>query len=402
MNLFRTIASGKQSFREEFVSAFLAYLLSHKMDHGLGFTFLSKLLVEIAAKQQADPLKELASQFKSRLWENIFDDNVDQVAVELEFRYPGGFVDIVIKCGNWFIMIENKIVQASKKENQLIEQYKGIQEVLRSKGFTEDYRILVVYLVPASQSGGEWAVSPSFYNELDKVPLRKVDYKALVSWQPATVENIGNISIVSIIREIIKQESEGMIAPLSTEVRHALLSLIDFVMGEFQGFHYEKAASQKNSEPKQKVSDVLKLSGNYHVGIQYGRGGIVWKAWRNQDFLNAEVTLTEDENRGWQYVPLKDFIALTRWSIEPDKHNLAELQWTGTPFGTDGLYKVAKFGAPIMYIGIRGGVNALNKMDPEQIKSRTVWQLSSQKKSSDWITCEQFCAVLEDKGIQYI
>jgi hypothetical protein len=59
MNLFRTIASGKQAFREEFVSAFLAYLLSHKMDHGLGFIFLSKLLVEICLKTSGRSVKRI-------------------------------------------------------------------------------------------------------------------------------------------------------------------------------------------------------------------------------------------------------------------------------------------------------------------------------------------------------
>ena len=53
MNIFRTIASGKHAFREEFVSAFLAYLLSPKMDHGLGFTVLSRLLTHVAEKNDA-------------------------------------------------------------------------------------------------------------------------------------------------------------------------------------------------------------------------------------------------------------------------------------------------------------------------------------------------------------
>lgn len=401
MNIFRTIASGKHSFREEFVSAFLAYLLSHKMDHGLGFTFLSRLLNHIATRNQANQLKELAAHFKSRLWENIFDDNGNQPVVELEFKYPGGFIDIVIKCENWFIMIENKIVQSSKKANQLKEQYKGMQEVLRDKGFLDECRILIIYLVPASQSGGDWAISPSFYEELDKVKLRDGDHKALVSWQPTTCEEIDTVSVVSIIREIMKHESEGMVAPISTEVRHALLSLIDFAMGEFQGFHYEKAASKKSSEPKTTVANVLNLTGNYYVGIQYGRGGTVWKAWRNMEFLNTEVTLTEDDSRGWQYVPLKDFVALAKWSMEPEQHSLEDLTWSGTPFGTAGLYRVAKYGNPKMFIGVRGGVNVLKNLTAEQIAARTVWQLSSQKKSSDWMSCEDFCSILEDKGIEY-
>ena len=49
MNLFGVIASGKHSFREEYVSAFFAYLLSPTMDHGLGTKLLSVLTKQIGA-----------------------------------------------------------------------------------------------------------------------------------------------------------------------------------------------------------------------------------------------------------------------------------------------------------------------------------------------------------------
>ncbi|OQA88533.1 MAG: hypothetical protein BWY27_00918 [Bacteroidetes bacterium ADurb.Bin234] len=408
MNIFRIIASGKHKFREEFISAFLAYLLSPKMDHGLGFTVLSRLLNRIAEQNQegAQPLRELAAQFKSRLWENIFIANISFPVVELEFSYQGrGFIDIVIRIDNWFIMIENKILQSSKTENQIKEQYKGLQDVLREETkknikFRDDYRILIIYLVPVNQSEGGWYVSPTFYDEINKVELRKNDFKALVSWQPSSNEDTDIVSIVSIVREILRDEANGIIAPINTEVKHALLSLIDFVTGEFQGFYYEKAASSRNENLKLKVSDVLKMSGNLYVGIQYGRGGIVENAWKNQEFLNTEVTLSE-ESRGWQYLPINDFITLTRWSIEPNKYSLEELTWSNSPFATKNLYKAAKYGNPKMYIGVKGGLKTLQNMTPEQIRSRTVWQLSSKKKSSEWITCEEFCGTLESKEISF-
>ncbi|PKN51740.1 MAG: hypothetical protein CVU55_09835 [Deltaproteobacteria bacterium HGW-Deltaproteobacteria-13] len=405
MNIFRTIASGKHAFREEFVSAFLAYLLSPKMDHGLGFTVLSRLLTHVAEKNQAKPLNELASQFKSRLWENIFAADISFPVVELEFSYQGGFIDVVIKIDNWFIMIENKIIQSSKRENQIKEQYKGLQDVLhneaiRNREFGENYRILIIYLVPATQSEGGWSVSPSFYNEIDKVELRESDFKALVSWQPATDETVATVSIISIIREILSDEANGMIAPINMEVRHALLSLVDFAIGEFQGFYYEKAAVKKNGSPKHKVADVLKMSGDYYVGIQYGRGGVVDNGWKNPEFLNTEVTLSE-ESRGWQYLPIEDFIVLVKWSIDPYNQTLEKLTWANSPFATKNLYRVAKYGKPKMYIGIKGGLKALQDMTPEQIRERTVWQLSSAKKSSEWMTCEDFFTTLEAKGISY-
>ena len=401
MNIFRTIASGKHAFREEFVSAFLAYLLSPKMDHGLGFTVLSRLLCHVAEKYHAKPLNELAAKFKSRLWENIFDDEYSLPVVELEFSYQGGFIDILIRIDKWFIVIENKIIQSSKKENQIKDQYKGLQEVLKNRKDVDDYRVLIIYLVPATQSEGGWSVASSFYDEIDKIDLREHDFKALVSWQPSTYEDADAVSIVSIIREILKDEASGMIAPINMEVRHALLSLIDFAIGEFQGYYYEKATAKKDGAPKHKVADVLNMSGEYYIGVQYGRGGVVSGGWKNQDFLNTEVTVSK-ENKGWQYLPINDFIALTKWSIEPYNHSLEELTWCNSPFATENLYRVAKYGNPRMRIGIKGGLKALKNMTPEQIRSRTVWQLSSEKKSLEWIACEDFCITLEEKGITYV
>jgi hypothetical protein len=122
VNIFRTLASGKHSFREEFVSAFLAYLLSPKMDHGLGYSVLSHLIQKIADNQNNQDLKALSAQFKSRLWDNIFEENGQDVAVELEVYYPGGFIDLVVRCGEWFILIENKIALSSKTSNQILNQ----------------------------------------------------------------------------------------------------------------------------------------------------------------------------------------------------------------------------------------------------------------------------------------
>ena len=400
MNVFRTIASGKHAFREEFVSAFLAYLISPKMDHGLGFTFLSKLLLHIANINKAPELKMIASQLKSCLWENIFDDNAQLPIVELEFRYASGFIDIVVKYKNWFIAIENKILESSKTENQLLEQYIGIQEVIRNKGFDGHCQILLIYLVPAVKEMESWGVSSSFFAEMDKVNLKIGDQKVLVSWQPITDGETEIVSIVSIIREILKQEADGVTSPISTEVKHALRSLIDFAMGEFQGYYYDGTTSQKDKSPKYRVNDILTMTGNFYVGIQYGRGGLISCAWNNNDFLQAEFAVV-NESRGWQYLPLNEFILLTKWCLDHEKFSLKELEWKGAPFFTDNLYRVCKYGCPNIYIGLKGGSITLNKMTPDEISDRKVWQLSSIKKSSSWISSEEYCQILESKGLIY-
>ncbi|HQT98236.1 MAG TPA: hypothetical protein PK416_10240, partial [Thermodesulfobacteriota bacterium] len=64
-----------------------------------------------------------------------------------------------------------------------------------------------------------------------------------------------------------------------------MLSLIDFAMDEFHGFHYQHATSPATpANPKMKVSKVLELGGDLYIGIQYGKYGTASRAWRNPSF----------------------------------------------------------------------------------------------------------------------
>lgn len=403
MNIFRVLASGKQAVREEFVSAFLAYLLSPKMDHGLGYSFLSRLLVGVADKNDVPALKELASKLRSRLWENIFEEGMGPPIVELEFKVPGNrYIDIVVKCDDWFILIENKIVQSSKADGQLEAQYKGFLEVIGGKELAKNNRILMLYVVPAATNGETWSVSPGFYGELDKLNQRPNDAKGLVSWQPTNDDELP-ISVVSIIRDILRDEAICLQSPIGTEIRHTLLSLIDFAMDDFHGFHYQQATSPaKLINPKMKVRKVLGLDGDLYIGIQYGKYGTASRAWRNPSFLDYEVVVTEDSSLGWQYLPLKTFQILTNWCLEPEKYSLEGIPWTGNPLDLATLYRAGKYGkTKSMFVGIKGGLNKIRGLTPEQLKARKLFQLETKQKSKEWIPIADFWHALEDKGIKF-
>jgi hypothetical protein len=400
MNIFRVLASGKHNIREEFVSAFLAYLLSPKMDHGLGYIFLSRLLAVVAEKNDIKPLGALAGSLRSRLWENIFDENQATTTLELEMDAKGNRIDAVLRCKNWLIAIENKIALAAKADGQLKAQYEGLRAVMKQKGYPEDTRVLMVYLVPASFNGEAWSVASTLYDELEKVSLSASDCKVLVSWQPVHEEEDKQpVSIVSVIRDILHQESMGNLPPIGSEVRHILLSFVDFAMGEFQGFYYEKPVIVKKEEPGVKVSDVMMLEGDYYVGIQHGRGGILSRAWRDPRFADMEVSLTKDDTRNWHYLPLKDFQAYARWAMDPETESLGGIKWSGSPFGYENLYRAAKWGKTALFIGVKGGLKALNAMSVDAIKERKIWYVLSEKKSNEWIPASDFCRAIEEKGL---
>jgi len=404
MNIFRTLASGKNSFREEFVSAFIAYLFSPKMDHGLNFLVLSRLLVSISEKNQAASLRALADTLRCRLWESIFEEAAPQPVVELEFPYGGGkgYIDVVIRCDNWFIIIENKIAAGSKTDGQVKDQYEGFRDALRAKDpLFDNSRVLVVYLVPALHGVDGWSVPEGFHKEMDKVVLRPGDEKVLVTWQTVKSPDEEPVSLVSVLRSILQDDANGSISPIGSDVRHAMLSLIDFALGEFQGYHYPKAATNKNGEPKEAVADILGREGEWFVGIKAGKAGAIESAWRNPAFLSYELTVTKDSLRGWQYLPLADFQRLVRWALNPETESLAGFKWEGKPFFTPLLYKVAKLSKSDLWIGMKGGKAALAAMSPDEIVNRSGWEMATERKSSQWFSGAEFCALLDEKGIAF-
>ena len=396
MNIFRVLASGNQTFREEFISAFLAYLLSPKMDHGLGGKVFSSLLIQIGNSLDSPELVDLAEQFEDKLRSNLFSAEEGTVNVELELNTgKGGVIDIVINYEDWFILIENKIYLQSVRPKQVAKQYRGLRNLLQQQKI-EKPKILVIYLVPAILGEDGWSVSQITREELDFEQI-KGDYCSLVTWQPID----GDVSIVGVLRKLLIEETQGNISPMSYDVRQTLLSFIDFTLGEFGGYPYDKAVSQKASVKKIRVSKILKLDKKVFVGVQYGMAGIMRRAWRNPDFSNHVLAVTEDDNRGWQYIPLQDFQILTKWAMSPESNSLSGIQWSGKPFWTRYLYLVSKAAGNEIYIGIQGGLSALKKMSQEEIEERKVWEIDTFKRSSQWFSGEDYCKVLESKGISY-
>jgi len=403
MNIFRIIASGKHKFREEFVSAFLAYLLSPKMDHGLGSTFLSMLLNGIAQKNGISEIKNLEMQIEGKFRDDIFQATARHPLVEIEFPYPRencgkGFIDIVLRCDNWFIMIENKIIADSMTKEQIKEQYEGLRCVLKNQGLS-DVRVLAIYLVPAIGNTEEWRLSQDFLDEIN-FSLADGDFASLVSWQPTKDED--GLSIVGIVRDLLAKESQGIVPPIGYEVRHSLLCLIDFALGQFRGFPYDRTAVDSPAPDTKRVSDVLNLSGDIYIGIQYGIAGIINRGWMNTDFVNETVNITEEANRGWQYLPLRDFQIVAKWAMNPDHESLNGVNWKGKPFGTKNLYRVAKSVGSGIYIGLRGGLEALKSMDSETLAGRNVWEIGTVKKTNQWFSGDEFCQVVESKEIKFL
>jgi hypothetical protein len=402
MNIFRVIASGKPSFREEFVSAFFAYLISPTMDHGLGTKFLTILTKQIGERIGNRDLQVLASEFSERLRDDFFNSENSQIEVDLEFAYTltnkKGFVDIIVRYKDWYFLIENKILHTSKTDGQLQDQYVGVKARLEQQG-EQQHRIVQIYLVPAILGQSGWMASQAFSEELQQVEYRKGDCGCIVYWQPPDDSN--DLSIVGIIRNILQADMAGCISPLSYDIKQSLKSFIDFSLGEFSGYEYSKKTGASPIE-RLPVTRILEMDEDIYIGIQYGLGGLLEKAWRRPAFIKSGLLAVSDIPKGWQYLQLDIFKRFCLWAVNPDKTELSNMKWQGKPFGTVNLYRVAKTAGNSVYVGIRGGLAAFRKMSNEEILAKGMWEISSEKRSVSWFSGEDFCAVIEERKIQEV
>ena len=186
-------------------------------------------------------------------------------------------------------------------------------------------------------------------------------------------------------------------------MRQLIRSFIDFTLNEFGGFAYQRVTTNKKIGQR-RVSELLSTSDDsLYVGIQYGMAGLINRAWRNADFINDLVSVSDQEN-GWQYLRLSEFKIVATWSMDPSiqhAQGLRTIRWHGMPFWAKKLYVVAKATGDGIWIGIRGGLAALNAMSREEILNRTSWQVSDERKNTSWFSGNDFCEVLESKGISF-
>ena len=111
MNIFEVLSQGKGSINEENISSFLAYLLDPNEDHGLYTEFLERFLAQLGLKSS-----------------EIDSDNFDitlEFPVKTDKKY---YIDLIFETNNYIIAIENKILESSKRKNQLQNEYDGLKE----------------------------------------------------------------------------------------------------------------------------------------------------------------------------------------------------------------------------------------------------------------------------------
>jgi hypothetical protein len=319
----------------------------------------------------------------------------------LELCVSGGsdFIDVVFRVDNWWIAIENKIYDDSvcQTKLQLRQQYKGLRQLLDERGY-EGQRVASVYLVPSASSIGKERVQQEF---AAWEPLAPGDFKALLTWRAPelvlseTDEQSPCRSILGMLRELLHDEQTAQIAPLSEYLRHTLKAFGVFIGSDFKGYRYGKVT--KSSGLNERTKELLKFEQlrRLDVGFVGVSGGVSGLLQMKPNEIHDKVfQYTPDDmsdSRNW--LPLPRFVELAAWLLggEPPKG-----EWEGK-FSVEVLYRIARDYGDKVFVGIKGGSDALVNIGQDELASAR-WSIGQVQLTRQWIPGSEFVSILESRG----
>jgi len=132
-----------------------------------------------------------------------------------------------------WVATEVKIVDASAKN--ITEEGPQVARYVRAIAAERGSDFLFLYLVPSSESR---YATEQFQTTMETLPPEQRERCFLLFWKtgsgkPADGKHACTTSVEEILRSILREDGEGLIAPLSTEVRLVLKSLVQTVRLDF-------------------------------------------------------------------------------------------------------------------------------------------------------------------------
>lgn len=384
MNIFKVLASGKKKFEEEYASPLLAWFLNPKMEHGLGFQFISRLINALSK----DPHE--FGGLKNKLHFKLRSEHTKEVMFDCYLEHYSGtaFIDIVLGVEDYKIAIENKLYSDSVSEGQLVKEYNGLKKEFANK------KILMVFLVPLEEEDGLLSNKiQEEFEELKDLCSKDGDFKPyIITWQRH--ENSEYPSITGIINGILKDEMDGKIDPIPEYTRHTLKALISFIQNNFSGYEFEKEkiSSNKAIEGQYDIYELRKRIDGY-VGIQHGIPGLL--SIKKEELEKRSFQLTKEDmkdRRSW--VDIKIFNTIVDWMLDGKPR---DINWDlRLPFEL--IEKIAGSYRGQVVIGIKGGEKKLKEMTFDEIKSRyfEIESVATKAKiTSDWIKGDIFIDIIQ-------
>jgi len=393
MNIFKVLASGK--FSEEESSAMLAWLLNPYMEHGLGFAFLRKFIERVIKSNEAyqkaneEHWANLDQVLQPVLRLDRQDKNKLEFRIDLEYNVGSAFIDIVLKINDFVFAIENKIRAKSANKAQLRQQYDGLLNDEECKKATKRF---IVFLVPSSMTH-EKAVDTEF----DNLTPNAGDEKIELGWEE---------DVRPIIQELLDEDQRAEGEVLTEYLRHTLKAFSSFIREGFEGYDFEKSGQTGPNAEGEGTYAFIKKSDPATaawIGCKYGIAGLLRTeksvlAHRAFQYTSKGTGLNSNWMSRAVFLQLMDCI---------QQGNFDAIKWED--FVGDGLlstlpsetiYRIAKATATPLFIGIQGGLAALDRMGNETIRTKS-WGMATKLgphcKPKQWIPKDDFIRVVEEK-----
>jgi len=437
LNIFKVLASGRYPFKEEEASALLGWLLSPRMDHGLGFLFLKQFLGEVAhavrgdghRPQAASSLLDLRDRLDLRLRDTPTGQSPGWIDTErgvsvwssLEYPVVGSQIDVLLGIDDWLFAVENKIYSSSAQDTvQLRDQYEGLVKKRKSDTEGTAKRIVIVFLVPYNVPDARLMAE---YSGLDWAHISDPnDLKCLLSWQEPSDDHAASEgavhpsgppaepdarppyipSISGMIGQLLADEAAGSIDPIPQYTRQTLKALRSFIQGDFQGYDYDRPSRASGwnaaTEGMLTLGEIRERGGSGYVGVMHGISGLLDLSPEELSSRGFQYTTEDMSKRRGVWMKASFFCSVAEWLVQGkvpdagvdwDECN-GRLKWSH-------LLTIAKAFGDSVFIGIQGGEDGLRRLSPNQIREKR-WQIGSTS-APQWIPGDVYVRILEEKRL---
>ncbi len=233
MNIFDVLSQGKGRLNEENLSAMLAFLLSPNQSHGLSDIFLRHFLEAIARScGEENRFSNIINDAKpiraDILLESPYSLGKKRRVVDIEirifkptFKQPNNKEELT---ETHRIAIESKIKAQSASPKQFKEEFEAI---LKDIEVDDQVEVTMVFLTPSNKHKG----LSEEYEMLDKNTLGP-HKKSWLFWSDET--DMDN-TVIGLIRDILKKESEAEIPPMMEYLRHTLKGFVLHLLESSKG-----------------------------------------------------------------------------------------------------------------------------------------------------------------------
>lgn len=265
MNVFKVLANGDGSINEPNISAFLAYLLDPNQDHGLRFEFLCRFLSQVDIKdfrpEKYDYEIILEQAFRDENSELKKREIVDIIILCFDSN-KGNYKEIVAtniintqKQLKYVFLIENKVNNSAKKEEQLYNQFVNFVSTIEK--INTDFKsenVYSIYLTPENSTFNEEFTKFALENE------NGTHIKWIVDEEKPDTENENEenstLTIYGILKQIIVDENNGKIEAINEYTKHTIISFIKFIENDFKSQRVEEKERKNDGKYTQYYIDI--------------------------------------------------------------------------------------------------------------------------------------------------